>query len=114
MTEAQIQIDIVKMLKPLEEAGKLLYFAVPNGGKRRKREAAQMKNQGVRAGVPDLFIITDQGFEGWEIKTPEGETDSEQDRWEALLESFRVPYRVIRSVEDAVEALRRVQIERAA
>lgn len=31
-------------------------FAIPNGGSRNKVEASKMKLEGVRAGVPDLFI----------------------------------------------------------
>lgn len=31
-------------------------FAVPNGGSRDRREAARMTAQGVKPGVPDLFI----------------------------------------------------------
>lgn len=31
-------------------------FAIPNGGKRLPLEAARLKKQGVKAGVPDIFI----------------------------------------------------------
>ena len=31
-------------------------FAIPNGGSRDRREAARMTAQGVKPGVPDLFI----------------------------------------------------------
>lgn len=31
-------------------------FAIPNGGKRGKREAYSLQRQGVKAGVPDIFI----------------------------------------------------------
>ena len=31
-------------------------FAIPNGGKRGKREAVRLKAEGVTAGVPDLFL----------------------------------------------------------
>ncbi len=31
-------------------------FAIPNGGKRDEREAANLKRSGVTAGVPDIFI----------------------------------------------------------
>jgi hypothetical protein len=31
-------------------------FAIPNGGKRSKREAERLKLEGVSPGVPDLFI----------------------------------------------------------
>lgn len=33
-----------------------LIYATPNGGKRGKREALSLKNEGVVAGIPDLFI----------------------------------------------------------
>lgn len=31
-------------------------FAIPNGGKRSPSEALRLKNEGVSAGVPDLFV----------------------------------------------------------
>lgn len=33
-----------------------IIFAIPNGGKRDIREAARLKRQGVKAGVPDIFV----------------------------------------------------------
>lgn len=36
-------------------------FAIPNGGSRRPIEAAIMKGEGVRAGVPDLFLAYPRG-----------------------------------------------------
>jgi hypothetical protein len=34
----------------------IMIFHVPNGGKRNAREAARLKQMGVLAGIPDLFI----------------------------------------------------------
>ena len=31
-------------------------FAIPNGGERNKREASRLKVEGVRKGVPDVFL----------------------------------------------------------
>lgn len=31
-------------------------FAIPNGGKRDKRTAQRLKDEGVEAGVPDLYV----------------------------------------------------------
>ena len=56
------------MLNPLEsveqralvqwlQLKKLDYFAVPNGGKRNKKEAMNMKAEGIKAGVSDLVIF---------------------------------------------------------
>lgn len=39
------------------EAKGIRFFAVPNGGHRHKSTAIQLKNEGVRAGVPDLVIL---------------------------------------------------------
>lgn len=38
-----------------------LIFHVPNGGHRHKRVAAQLKQQGVKAGVPDLVLPMARG-----------------------------------------------------
>lgn len=40
-------------------------FAIPNGGTRHIREAVSLKAQGVKAGVPDIFIaIPSNGYHG--------------------------------------------------
>lgn len=38
-----------------------MLFHIPNGGKRNATEAARLKAQGVKAGVPDLFIAHPSG-----------------------------------------------------
>ena len=38
-----------------------LLFHIPNGGKRGKAEAARFKAEGVKAGVPDLFLPVPRG-----------------------------------------------------
>lgn len=45
-------------------------FAVPNGGKRNRITAMKLKAEGVRSGVPDLFIPS--LFLFIEMKKPEG------------------------------------------
>ncbi len=50
-----------------------LLYAVPNGGYRKPREAARMKRQGTRAGVPDICLpVARGGFHGLyiEMKRP--------------------------------------------
>ncbi len=52
-TELSEQIEVVRCLR----AAGVLFAAVPNGGRRDRREAALLKKSGVRAGVPDLLIF---------------------------------------------------------
>ena len=52
-----------------------LLFAVPNGGARDVITGAMLKSEGVRSGVPDLFLALARG--GWnglfiEMKKPKG------------------------------------------
>lgn len=52
-----------------------LLFAIPNGGQRNVIVAARLKAEGVRAGVPDLFLAVPAfGYNGLfiELKKPKG------------------------------------------
>ncbi len=62
---------------------KLLYH-VPNGGKRDKATAARLKAEGVKAGVPDVFLpVARMGYHGFylELKVGKNKTSPEQDAW---------------------------------
>ena len=57
---------------------KLLHH-IPNGGRRDKKEAARLKAQGGKAGVPDLFLpVPRQGFHGLYIEMKYGENKTTQ------------------------------------
>lgn len=78
-------------------------FAIPNGGKRGKAEAGRLKAEGVRKGIPDLFLSVPAGVcHGLyiETKTPKGNTTKEQKYY--LEEFCRLGYRttVCRGLED--------------
>lgn len=66
-----------------------LLFAVPNGGKRDKVTGARLKAEGVKAGVPDVWLpVARQGFHGLviELKADEkGRPSKEQMTWLAEL-----------------------------
>lgn len=62
-----------------------LLFAVPNGGRRDKVTGARLKAEGVKAGVPDVWLpVARQGYHGLviEMKADEkGRPSKEQERW---------------------------------
>lgn len=67
-----------------------LIFAIPNGGQRTKAQGGRLKAEGVRAGVPDLFLpVARRGYHGMfiELKVNKNKTTAEQDRWGLRLES---------------------------
>ncbi len=58
-------------------------YAIPNGGKRDKIEAAHLKRQGVKAGVSDIFVPLPKGkYHGLYIEMkvkPNKPTDKQKD-----------------------------------
>lgn len=66
-----------------------LLFHIPNGGSRGKAEAAHFKSEGVKSGVPDLFLPVARGpYHGLfiELKRQKGGRVSEaQKKWLAAL-----------------------------
>lgn len=66
-------------------------FAIPNGGKRDAREAMRLKAEGVRPGIPDIFIPAARGkYHGLfiEMKSPKGKVSEYQENMLVLLNSF--------------------------
>lgn len=61
----------------------LLFWHTPNGEKREKKIAAELKRMGTRPGVPDLFFPTLRVF--IEMKAPNETTSIEQDNVSHLL-----------------------------
>ena len=66
-----------------------LLFHIPNGGSRGKAEAARFKAEGVKAGVPDLFLPVARGpYHGLFIEMKRekgGRLSDDQKTWLALL-----------------------------
>ena len=67
---------------------KIPVYHVPNGGKRNRLEAAALKREGVKPGVPDLVITVAKGkYHGLyiEMKVGDNKTTKNQDEWIELL-----------------------------
>ena len=65
-----------------------LLFAIPNGGARNIVVAGKLKAEGVKAGVPDLFLPAPRGvYHGLfiELKAPKGKVQANQKEWLAAL-----------------------------
>lgn len=61
-----------------------LMYHIPNGGKRNRFEAANLKRQGVKAGVPDICLpVARGGFHGLyiELKAGKNKTTDKQNEW---------------------------------
>lgn len=85
-----------------------LLFAVPNGGKRDARTAARLKREGVRAGVPDVWLPVPRGGHPGlvlEMKTETGRVQPEQRVWIERLSAQGHRVLVCRSWDAARDAL---------
>ena len=61
-----------------------LIFHIPNGGKRNKLEAIKLKKEGVKAGVPDLFLpYANKKYHGLfiELKYGKNKASEKQKAW---------------------------------
>jgi hypothetical protein len=75
--EDQIQRAVVNHLTVRGVPG-LVFFHVPNGGRRGKIEGAIFKSLGVKPGVSDLILLHKGRFFALEIKTPKGSPTATQ------------------------------------
>lgn len=79
-------------------------YHIPNGGSRNKMEAANLKRQGVKAGVPDLcFPAALRGYHGMyiEMKWGKNKTTDAQDEWIVRLHNSGYFVSVCYSFEEA-------------
>ena len=80
MSEADCQVAIIDYC----DFKHYTVFHVPNGGTRNKREAKNLKRQGVRPGVPDLvFPVAKRGYHGLyiELKVGRNKPTEKQIEW---------------------------------
>ncbi len=112
MTEAQHQGNVIKwsqqpIIRKKYPELKLL-FHIPNGGRRDPIEAKHLKQQGVKRGVPDLFLPVAKGkYHGLfiEMKTETGRTSDYQDWWLCELKNESYYCKVCYGWKNAVELI---------
>jgi hypothetical protein len=104
--EDDLQRTVCQYLDILMQQGRILYFAVPNGGKRSIVEAARMKRMGTKPGVPDLILIPKVGpVCAIELKSADGTLSLAQKQWTRTLPDFGCPVAVCRSLEEVRQFL---------
>lgn len=107
--EANLQSECIKWF--IYQFPKLapLLFAVPNGGSRNKIEAANLKRQGVRAGVSDLILLFPRGGHGAlliEMKYGKGRQRKSQKDWQQVTEAAGYRYVICRSLDEFMGEVR--------
>jgi hypothetical protein len=120
-TESQIQIEAIRQLERLFvmrwKHHLVTYpnghtvapiYAVPNEGRRSPRTGKRMKDQGLRKGIPDLYLPIKAGGHGGlyvEVKTDKGRVSPEQKTWIEWLSEHGYKAVVCRSVDDILAAV---------
>lgn len=95
-TEAEEQATLFQwaMLMENREPALKLLFAIPNGGSRHKREAMNLKRQGLRPGVPDICLAyPSKGYHGLYIELKVGKNKPSQVQKEWLSRLSEAGYR---------------------
>jgi hypothetical protein len=75
--EQEIQRSVVSHLRCRGARG-AVWWHTPNGGFRRRTEAAILKGLGVRAGVADICVVHEGKFFALELKAPSGRSTEAQ------------------------------------
>lgn len=86
----------------------ILVFHIPNGGSRNRIEAANLKRQGVKAGVPDLFFpVARKGKHGMfiEMKAGKNKTTPLQREWLDVLAINGYVAKVCNGFDEAVKVI---------
>jgi len=97
--ESQLQIQCVSWFRYMYPHLAPLFFAVPNGGKRNKAEAAIMKAEGITAGVSDLILNIPSGRYtqlAIEMKDCTGSQSSAQKRYQRYAQAVGIKYIICR------------------
>lgn len=104
-TEAQEQRTVVAYC----DLKKIPCFHIPNGGSRDAREARNLKLQGVKPGVPDLFVpLARSGFHGLFIEMKRrngGRVSEKQAEWIERLQAENYAAVVCHGADEAINAI---------
>lgn len=83
------------------------------GGIKGIKDGARNKAMGQLAGVPDIIMLSDGQFYGFEVKAPKNYPSASQKTVGALIEVNGGKWAVVRSVEDVGEAMNSREVKGA-
>ena len=92
------------------QPGLELMHHIPNGGKRNPREATRLKREGVKAGIPDIFLpVPRQGWHGLyiEMKAQGGRLSKAQKDMHQKLSDQGYAVVVCRGCDEAIETVKK-------
>lgn len=109
--EFLLQVSIIDALKKILSAS-VLFTAFPAGGGGRVR-GAKLKRAGLNPGWPDIQFIARGKYYGMEVKTPKGRLSPAQRSLHQRLAENGCDVVVVRSVEEAMDAVNGWKLTRA-
>lgn len=107
--EASLQVRLMDYLGWTLPANAFA-FHCPNGGSRNPIEAANLKRQGVKAGVPDIVIIHDGKVLGLELKSATGTLSASQNETFPKLRAAGMRIEVARTFDEAISLIREIGV----
>lgn len=105
-TEHEEQRDFVRWYRQTFRDERI--FAIPNGGRRQKSDAAKLKVEGVSRGVPDLMLPGHMLFIEMK-KQKDGTVSPEQKEWIAYLRSRGFRCEVCKGSKAAQEIVKGIE-----
>jgi len=103
--EADFQRQLVKWLKMILPLGSIVH-ASPNEEKSAKQAAINV-GMGVFAGWADITILTGPFLIFLECKSKDGRQSADQKKFQRLVTAMGRPYEVVRTLDEALGALRK-------
>lgn len=103
--EQAMQTGLIKSLALILTAETRVVH-VPNGGYRKKVEAAILIGMGVMPGFPDLLFISRGRAYGIELKTGDGELSDDQQEAYPVLIRAGMPIAVCRTAPEVIQQIR--------
>lgn len=104
--ESRLQKAVVQVVRLTHLPG-VLWFSVPNEGKRSVALGDELKRMGLRPGVADLCFIVKGRAHFLELKSADGKQSKEQVAFEADCAIAGAHYAVAKDLDEAMAVLRR-------